>query len=122
MLYDTYGLPRDFIEDVARDGGIAVEWAGFERALQEQRTRARASWKGASKESANPAYAKIAETFKTEPAFYFGTIAKDARIEAIITKNGPVKRTASRRDGEVGAGPYRHLCRVGGQMRTLAFL
>ncbi|MEQ1473727.1 MAG: alanine--tRNA ligase, partial [Candidatus Acidiferrum sp.] len=46
MLYDTYGLPRDFIEDVARDAGIAVEWPEFERAMQEQRTRARASWKG----------------------------------------------------------------------------
>ena len=51
MLYDTYGLPRDFLEDLARDSGITVEWPAFERAMQEQRTRARASWKGTSKES-----------------------------------------------------------------------
>jgi alanyl-tRNA synthetase len=116
MLYDTYGLPRDFIEDVARDGGIAVEWAGFERALQEQRTRARASWKGASKESANPAYAKIAETFKTEPAFYFGTIAKDARIEAIITKNGPVNELPAGESGEVVLDRTAIYAESGGQM------
>jgi alanyl-tRNA synthetase len=41
MLYDTYGLPRDFLEDLARDSGITVEWSAFERAMQEQRTRAR---------------------------------------------------------------------------------
>ncbi len=101
LLYDTYGLPRDFIEDVARDAGIAVEWPEFERAMQEQRTRARASWKGSAKESANPAYGKIAETFKTEPGFYFGTTAKDCRIEAIITKNGAVNELQAGENGEV---------------------
>jgi alanyl-tRNA synthetase len=101
MLYDTYGLPRDFIEDVARDAGITVEWPGFEHALQEQRRRARASWKGASKGSANPAYSKIAETFKTEPGFYFGITAKDCRIEAIITKNGPANELSAGESGEV---------------------
>jgi hypothetical protein len=43
--------------------------------MQEQRTRAKASWKGVHKEVANPVYAKLAETFKTEPDFYFGTKA-----------------------------------------------
>jgi alanyl-tRNA synthetase len=101
-LYDTYGLPRDFIEDVVRDATFSVEWNGFERAMQEQRTRARASWKGgAAKESANPAYAKIAETHKTEPDFYLATSSKDARIEAIITKNGPVAELKAGESGEV---------------------
>jgi alanyl-tRNA synthetase len=116
MLYDTYGLPRDFIEDVARDSGIVVEWPGFERAMQEQRTRARASWKGASKESANPAYAKIAETFKTEPGFYFGTTAKDCRIEAIITKNGPVNELHAGESGEVVLDRTAIYAESGGQM------
>src|SRR5438309_1278018 len=84
QLYDTYGLPLDFILDSARDLGIPFDQAGFDRAMQEQRTRARASWKGGAKETVNPAYAKLAEKFRTEPDFYFGTTAKDARIEAII--------------------------------------
>ena len=42
-LYDTYGLPRDFIEDLARDWGVRVHWPEFDTALNEQRTRARAS-------------------------------------------------------------------------------
>jgi alanyl-tRNA synthetase len=100
-LSDTYGLQRDFIEDVARDAGVKVDWPGFDRALQEQRTRARASWKGGAKEAANPAYAKLAETFKTEPCFYFGTTSRDARIEAIITKNGPVSELKAGESGEV---------------------
>jgi alanyl-tRNA synthetase len=100
-LYDTYGLPRDFIEDVARDEGVKVDWAGFDRAMEEQRTRAKASWKGAHKEAARPAYAKLAETFRTEPDFYFGTTTRDCRIEAIVTKQGPVNELAAGAEGEI---------------------
>ncbi|MGA8767391.1 MAG: alanine--tRNA ligase, partial [Candidatus Acidiferrales bacterium] len=100
-LYDTFGLPRDFIEDVVRDAGIEVDWAGFDSAMQEQRTRAKASWKGVHKESANPAYAKLAETFKTEPDFYFGTASRDCRIEAIITKQGAVNEIKKGAEAEI---------------------
>jgi alanyl-tRNA synthetase len=100
-LYDTYGLPRDFIEDAARDAGLTFDEPGFELAMNEQKKLARASWKGGAKEAANPAYAKLAETFKTEPDFYFGMCAKDCRIEAIITKLGAVNELNPGESGEV---------------------
>jgi alanyl-tRNA synthetase len=100
-LYDTYGLPRDFIEDFTRDFGIVVDWPGFDRAMEEQRTRAKASWKGTSKAVANPAYAKLAETFRTEPDFYFGTAVRDCRIEAIITKEGAVNEIRKGQEAEI---------------------
>jgi len=116
-LYDTYGLPRDFVEDVCRDAGILVDWLGFEKAMQEQRTRARASWKGgAGKEAANPAFAKLGETFKTEPDFYHATCAKDARIEAIVTKSGPVKELKAGESGEVVLDRTVIYAESGGQM------
>ncbi|HEV3483035.1 MAG TPA: alanine--tRNA ligase [Candidatus Acidoferrales bacterium] len=100
-VYDTYGLQRDFIEDVTRDAGLKVDWVGFDRAMEEQRTRARASWKGTHKEVANPAYARLAETFKTEPDFYFGTDTRDCRIEAIITKEGSVNEIKKGTEAEI---------------------
>jgi alanyl-tRNA synthetase len=100
-LYDTYGLPRDFIEDAERDRGIKFDQEGFDRAMEEQRTKARASWKGGSKDSANPAFAKIAETFKTEKDFYCATQAKDCRIDAIITKSGSVGELKAGEQGDV---------------------
>jgi alanyl-tRNA synthetase len=115
-LYDTYGLPRDFIEDVTRDVGIAVDWAGFERAMQEQRERARASWKGAHKEAASPAYAKLAETFRTEPDFYFGTSARDLRIEGIITPKGLVNELPAGAEGEIVLDRTPFYAESGGQI------
>jgi len=100
-LTDTYGLPRDFIEDACRDRGIIFDETGYEAAMEEQRTRARASWKGGHKEAASPAYAKLAETFRTEPDFYFATTGKDCRIESIITKDGPVSELKPGEAGEM---------------------
>jgi alanyl-tRNA synthetase len=100
-LYDTYGLPRDFIEDIASGSGFQVDWEGFDRAMQEQRTRARASWKGAHKEAASPVYRKLAETFKTAPDFYFGTQVRDARIEGIVTKQGAVNEIKAGTKAEI---------------------
>ena len=41
-LYDTFGMPLDFIEDMAQSRSVDVDRAGFERAMEAQRTRARA--------------------------------------------------------------------------------
>ena len=100
-LYDTYGLPLDFMLDAARDMGVRFDENGFQRAMEEQRRKARASWKGTHKEAANPAYAKIAETYKTEPGFYYGTHARDCRIEAIIGKSGAANELKAGESGEV---------------------
>jgi len=117
QLYDTFGLPRDYIQDVVRDAGLEVDEDDFNRAMEEQRTRARASWKGgAGKEAANPAYAKIAETYRTEKDFYHGTSAKDCRIEAILTKSGPVSELKAGESGEVVLDRTTIYAESGGQM------
>jgi alanyl-tRNA synthetase len=66
-LYDTYGLPLDFIIDFCRDLGVSFDQAGFDRAMTEQRERARASWKGAAKQTANPIYRELSERLSIDP-------------------------------------------------------
>jgi alanyl-tRNA synthetase/REP element-mobilizing transposase RayT len=44
-LYDTYGFPLDLTELMARERGLTVDSAGFEKLMEEQRTRARAAQK-----------------------------------------------------------------------------
>jgi alanyl-tRNA synthetase len=100
-LYDTFGLPLDFIEDVLRDNGLKLKPAEFDRAMEEQRTRARASWKGVHKDAANPVYSKLGQNYKTEPDFYFGTNTRDCRIEAIVTKAGQVSEIKKGAEAEV---------------------
>ena len=44
-LYDTFGFPLDLTADIARERGITIDQAGFERAMERQRERARATSK-----------------------------------------------------------------------------
>ena len=61
-LYETFGLPLDFMLDATRDQGIAFDLTGFEQARGEEQVRARASWKGGAKASASPAFRALPKT------------------------------------------------------------
>jgi len=61
-LYETYGLPLDFMMDAARDQGIDFDLTGFEQARSEEQVRARASWKGGAKASVVPAFRELPKT------------------------------------------------------------
>jgi alanyl-tRNA synthetase len=61
-LYDTYGLALDEQEEMAREFGLAIDRDGFNSEMDKQRTRARASWKGADKTVVNPAYQALPRT------------------------------------------------------------
>jgi alanyl-tRNA synthetase len=58
-LYDTFGLALDEQEELAREAGISIDHDGFTAAMQSQKERARASWKGAEKGAVVPAYQKL---------------------------------------------------------------
>ncbi len=61
-LYDTYGLALDEQEEMARESGLTIDREGFEDEMEKQRTRARASWKGADKTQVNPVYQALPRT------------------------------------------------------------
>ena len=52
-LYDTYGFPVDLTADIARERGLTLDVEGFERAMEAQRSRARAASQFAANHSAN---------------------------------------------------------------------
>ncbi|MBI1799608.1 MAG: alanine--tRNA ligase [Candidatus Eisenbacteria bacterium] len=55
-LHDTYGFPIELTEEIAAERGVEVDRTGFERAMEEQRRRARAASKfaGASESGSAP--------------------------------------------------------------------
>jgi alanyl-tRNA synthetase len=80
-FYDTFGLPLDFMIDAARDQGAVLDLEGFNRAMEEQKQRARASWKGAAKQAGNPDYQQLP---KSEFEGYRQTRSDDCEVLAII--------------------------------------
>jgi alanyl-tRNA synthetase len=61
-LYDTYGLALDEQEEMAREFDLIIDREGFSAEMEKQRTRARASWKGAEKSQVNPVYQALPRT------------------------------------------------------------
>jgi len=45
-LYDTYGFPLDLTQDILKKKNIAIDNAGFEQMMAEQKERARSTWIG----------------------------------------------------------------------------
>jgi alanyl-tRNA synthetase len=97
-LYDTFGMPLDFMQDAARDQGLRFDQAGFDHAMEEQKTRARASWKGAAKQTANPAYQKL-PTSKFEG--YWQTRSDGCAVLAILHNGQGAQQLSAGEAGEI---------------------
>ena len=118
-LYDTYGLPLDFIEDVIRDHGASLDRHGFESAMEEQKTRARASWKGAAKQTANPAYQKLP---KSDFEGYRQTRSNGCEVLAIIHNGQGAQELKAGEEGEVILDHTPFYAESGGQVGDRGWL
>jgi len=112
-LYDTFGMPLDFMQDAARDQGITFDREGFDRAMAEQRERARASWKGAAKQTANPAYQQLP---KSEFEGYRQTRSEGCEVLAIIHNGKGVHELKVGESGEVILDHTPFYAEAGGQV------
>ncbi len=112
-LYDTFGMPLDFMQDAARDQGIEFDRAGFDHAMDEQKSRARASWKGAAKQTANPAYQSLP---KSEFEGYRQTRSDGCEVLAIIHEGQGVRELKAGEEGEVMLDHTPFYAEAGGQV------
>jgi len=97
-LYETFGLPLDFMVDAARDAGLGFDQNGFDIAKEEEQQRARASWKGGSQKSAAPVYRELA---KTEFEGYSALRVDGARVLALVKDGVGVQVLQAGEVGEV---------------------
>ena len=81
-LYDTYGFPVDLTADIARERGLSVDMAGFEKAMNEQRMRARAASQFESKSQLSAE--AIQQLPPTKFLGYGETDANDLRVVGIV--------------------------------------
>jgi alanyl-tRNA synthetase len=112
-LYDTYGLPPDFIVDFCRDLGVNFDQAGFDSAMADQRTRARASWKGAAKQTANPAYQQLPKSIFEG---YRQTRSDGCEVLAIIQNGQGAQELNAGESGEIILDHTSFYAESGGQV------
>jgi alanyl-tRNA synthetase len=118
-LYETFGLPLDFMVDATRDAGMGFDIAGFERAKLEEQERARASWKGGSQKSASPVYRELP---KTEFEGYSALRIDGARVLALIKDGVGVQALETGDEGEAVLDATSFYADSGGQVGDVGWL
>ena len=118
-LYETFGMPLDFMVDAARDAGIGFDMAGFEQARAEEQARARASWKGGSQKTAAPVYRELA---KTEFEGYSSLKVEGAKILALVKDGVGVPELKTGEQGEAVLDATSFYADSGGQVGDIGWL
>ena len=109
-LYDTYGFPEDLTADVARERNLSVDHAGFEKAMQEQRERARAASQFVLDRSKLPSI--------DAPTTFVGydTLSAEASVTALFAGDAPVERLEAGAAGIVVLDATPFYAESGGQV------
>ncbi len=122
MLYDTYGFPVDLVEDIARDNNFGVDIGEYYKLLEEQRERARASWKSQAKE-VKKIYIELKNTLP-ENTFvgYEKFEVEDSKILAVIKDEHPVNILREGETGEIILDTTPFYPEKGGQVGDTGFI
>src|SRR4051812_21897116 len=116
-LYDTFGLALDEQEEMAREFGLTIDRENFTAEMEKQRTRARASWKGAEK-------AQVAEVYKLlEGVEFIGRETLEAPVEVSrLLVNKAVVDSVSEGAAEVVFAKSPFYAESGGQVGDTGWL
>ncbi len=97
-LYDTFGFPLDLSQELAAEKALSVDGAGFTRELEEQKQRARLSWKGEAKRREKQVYAEFRD-LKVRACAHETAGTADVRVIGLV-KDG--RRAEVLKAGEAG--------------------
>ena len=115
-LHDTYGFPIEVTREVAEEQGLGVDTEGFDREMQAQRERARASWKGGAAAGVADTYRRLLDD--TGPTEFLGyrDEAAPGRILALLRQGDAMERAEEGDEVEVFVDRTPFYAEAGGQV------
>jgi alanyl-tRNA synthetase len=96
-LYDTYGFPLDLTQDILRGYGQRVDMDGFTSAMNAQKTRARAAWKGSGGQATSEIWLALKDTHGASEFLGYTQTRAEGIVLAIV-KDGAEVREAQMGD------------------------
>ena len=114
-LYDTYGIPKELVQEIAAERGFTVDLEGFEAALAEQRERARAARGGGSYLGVEP---EVWAQVEVPPTRFVGytTLSWEARVQALLVGGEMVGEARQGQDALVILDATPFYAEAGGQV------
>ncbi len=114
-LYDTYGFPLDLSQELAREQGLTVDEAGFARELEDQKKRARLSWKGEAKRKEKQVYDEF-KGLKVRGRVHEARELADVRVLGLLKDGRRAEALAAGDAGEIILEETPFYAEAGGQV------
>ena len=86
-LYDTYGFPLDLTADMLREKNLKVDEEKFELFMNEQKARAKASWKGSGDKTASGDFKNLLEKFGENHFVGYEKAECESKILALLDED-----------------------------------
>ena len=112
-LYDTYGFPVDIVQDVIRDENMSLDMAGFDQAMERQRTRSRSV---ATFDEISDAYKNLSAR-GVKPEFVgYGTLTAESKILVMVADGHEISEAEQGQRIEVVTVATPFYAEAGGQV------
>ena len=83
-LYDTFGFPLDLTEDMLKGKNIKLDSVTFNELMTEQRTRAKAAWKGSGDAAASGDFKELLENFGENKFVGYDSLHVEAKVLGLL--------------------------------------
>ncbi|MDD5454860.1 MAG: alanine--tRNA ligase [Candidatus Ratteibacteria bacterium] len=116
-LYDTYGMPFDLVEEIAKDEGFGVDKAAFQKEMDIQKEKGRLAWTGEMKTSDKETlYAHLSEKFGSTKFVGYEKLECDSEILSVIKDNVDYKGKIGKAEVGLIVGITPFYAEMGGQV------
>ncbi len=115
-LYQTHGIPAELLEEFAQEEGLAVDLEGFKSALDEERERGQASWRGDLLAHFRPEYEWILEKGIRSEFVGYDSLRHTSEVVALIGDDGLEDQLQTGKGGEVVFATTPFYAESGGQI------
>jgi alanyl-tRNA synthetase len=120
-LYDTFGFPVDLTADVLRGQGLSVDEPGFQAAMSQQKSRARAAWKGSGDAAVDEIYQRMANDLSTTFCGY-QTLEAASPITGLLVGGVPAESASAGDPVEIVVEETPFYAESGGQVGDVGTL
>jgi alanyl-tRNA synthetase len=121
-LYDTFGFPLDLTEDALREQGRSLDRAGFDTAMAEQKSRARAAWAGSGDAANEQLWYDLRDQIGATEFLGYHSEASDASILALVVDGASVPAATAGQDVAIILNQTPFYAESGGQVGDTGIL
>ncbi|MEX0367877.1 MAG: alanine--tRNA ligase [Ruegeria sp.] len=115
-LYDTYGFPLDLTQDALREMGRTVDTDGFDAAMEEQKTKARAAWAGSGEAADNAVWFDVMDAEGATDFLGYDTEKAEGQVSALIVDGALVDSIDAGKSGWIVVNQTPFYGEAGGQV------